>query len=67
MTVLSKHALGQMRHIDLLALAVESGAAPSESLLLRLGSRSSEQLIDALTQPGARRRLAERAETRLTP
>lgn len=67
MSGLSKHALGQLRHIDLLALAVEAGAAPSDGLMLRLGSRSRDQIIDALTRTGALVRLTARAETRLEP
>jgi hypothetical protein len=67
MSALSMHALGQLGHLDLLALAVESCAAPSDEMQLRLGSRSRDQLIDALTRPGASARLAARADTRLEP
>lgn len=67
MSAPTKHALGQLGHLDLLALAIEAGAAPSDDLLLHLGERSRDQLIDALTQPGASARLAARADTRLAP
>jgi hypothetical protein len=67
MTPPTRHALGQLRHIDLLALAVESDAAPSENQLLRFGVLSREQLLDALTRTGPMARLTERAETRLRP
>lgn len=67
MSAPTKHALGQLGHLDLLALAVEAGAAPSDLLLFRLGDRSKDQLIDALTQTGPLKRLTERAETRLEP
>lgn len=62
---LSKHGLGQLRHIDLLALAVEAGAAASDEMRLHLASQSREQIIDALTRKGPLARLAERAELRL--
>ena len=65
MTALSKHDLGQLRRIDLLALALEAGAAPNGQMEFRLRLASREQLIDALTRTGPMKRLAERAETRL--
>lgn len=64
---LTKHSLGQLGHLALLALCIESGAAPSDDLLLRLGERSNDQLLDALTRTGPMARLTERAETRLEP
>jgi hypothetical protein len=67
MTGPSKHELGQLGHLDLLALAFEAEAAPSDDLLLRLGSRSKEQLVDALTRTGPLVRLADRADMRLKP
>jgi len=63
----TKHKLGQLGHLDLIALAVESAAAPSEHLIMRLGGRSKEQLVDALTRTGPLARLTERADTRLEP
>lgn len=66
MSALSKHALGQMRHIDLLSLAFEAEAL-SDGSRMDPGSRSREQLIDALTRTGPLVRLAERAEKRLSP
>ena len=63
----TKHSLGQLGHLDLLALAIESEAAPSELALLRLGSRSRDQLVDALTRTGPLARLTERADVRLEP
>jgi hypothetical protein len=65
MSAPTKHELGQLGHLDLLALAVEAGAAPSELQMFRFGSRSRDQLIDALTRPVALARLAERADVRL--
>jgi hypothetical protein len=61
------HALGQMRRIDLLALAIEARAATTGEMQLHLGSQSRDQLVDVLTRPGASARLAERAERRLEP
>lgn len=48
----TKHQLGQMRHLDLLALAIRSGVARSDASAVRLGRRSKEQLVDELTRPG---------------
>ncbi len=62
---LTKHGLGQLRHIDLLALAVEVSAASSDQMQMHFGSRSRDQLIDTLTRPAALARLADRADTRL--
>lgn len=67
MSGLSKHALGQLRRLDLLALAVEAGAATKGEMQLHLGAQSSDQLVDALTRPEASARLAERAGRRLEP
>ena len=64
---LSKHGIGQLRHIDLLALTIEADAASSQQLLFRLGALSKEQIIDTLTRPGTLARLAERADVRLEP
>jgi hypothetical protein len=65
MTMTVLRALRQMRHIDLLAAAIEAGV--TVNLNLDTGSRSRDQLVDALTRAGPMARLAERAETRLTP
>lgn len=46
----AKHQLGQLSHLDLLALVILTGAAPSDATELRMGQRSREQLIDALTR-----------------
>ena len=67
MTVLSMHALGQMRHIDLVARALEAGVVPSDEMRLHLGSQSKEQLLDVLTRPEASAELARRAGSRLAP
>jgi hypothetical protein len=67
MSALSKHDLGQLRRVDLLALALEAGAAPNAQLESRLALQSREQLIDALTRTGPLKRLAERADSRLQP
>lgn len=56
MAALSKHELGQLGHLDLLALAIESGAADSDQLLFRLGTQSHEQVLDALTRTGPLKR-----------
>jgi hypothetical protein len=65
MRALTKHSLGQLDHLGLLSLAIESGAAGTAHLESRLALQSREQLIDALTRTGPLKRLAERAETRL--
>ncbi len=64
---LSKHGVGQLRHLDLLALAIEVSAASSDPMQMLFGSRSRDQLIDTLTRPAALARLADRADTRLEP
>ncbi len=64
---LSKHGLGQLRHLDLLALTIEADAASSQQLLFRLGALSRDQLIDVLTRKGTLARLAARADSRLEP
>ena len=66
MTAPTMHALGQLGHLDLLALAIEAGAAP-EGIALRLASQSRDQVIAVLRRPEVAARLAARAETRLEP
>lgn len=67
MSAPTKHVLGQLDHLGLLSLAIESGAAPNAQLESRLALQSREQLIDALTRTGPLKRLAERADSRLQP
>lgn len=63
----TKHSLGQLGHLDLLALAAETGVAPSENQMTRFGTLSREALIDALSRTGPLAKLTEQAERRLLP
>ncbi len=65
LTAPTKHSLGQLRHVDLLALAIEVAAASSDQMQMHFGSWSRDRLIDTLTRPAALARLADRADIRL--
>lgn len=66
MTVPTIHELGQLRHVDLLAMAIEAGAAP-EGIALRLASQSRDQVLAVLRRPEVAARLAGRSGRRLEP
>lgn len=48
MTAPTKHSLGQLRHVDLLARAIEADMAVAETQVLRLAGLSKDQLIAML-------------------
>ena len=59
MTVLTKHQLGQLSHLDLLALCHEANVARVAGVSeLYLARRSRESPIDLLTRPRGRTALA---------
>lgn len=66
MIPLTRFSLARLRHVDLLALAIEAGIAP-ESIPLRAAARSKDQIAADLSRTGPMARLAERAERRLVP
>ena len=65
MTALTKHQLGQLRHVDLLALCHEADVARTAGVSeLYLARRSKESLIDLLSRPRGRTPLAAMAARR---
>lgn len=60
---LALHQLGQMRRLDLLALAFEEiGPGCGDTLPLRLGGASRDFLLDVLTRPGGVRAIASQPQ-----
>ena len=67
MSAPTKHELGQMRHVDLLALCYEIRAVTPGTSEEFLARRPKEALVELLSRPWAQGRLADRAGRRLQP
>lgn len=62
---LTLHRLGQMRHLDLLALCYEIGVVTAGTCGEVIARQPKESLVELLSRPQAQGRLRERAGRRL--
>lgn len=53
-TAPTKHELGQLRHVDLLAMAIRAQVAANETQVLRIAALSKDQIV-ALLAPQRKR------------